>query len=334
MTALQQYQRLETTGLWRASEDAQRRDVTVSFGDATLVISDQAGRALTHWSLPAIEKVSVAPSGTIYAPAQDATETLELSDATMLDAIETVRKALSRQKPKPGRVRATGRVAVAAGMLGLAVFWLPGALRNQTLAVVTQTKRIEIGATVLGHMQFQNGLACRTPSGLVALKQLHRRVFGTAAAGQIVVLPGDSVGAVNLPGGIIAITQAVLRVSDDPAVPAGFVIAAHARTQNSDPLGTILDGAGLRDTMRLLTTGQLSDDALQSFASELQFSETTALPLETLVAAFEAADVSAMGFAASTGRSDLSDADPMQGRTTVPVLPDSAWVSLQGICDS
>jgi len=35
MTALDQYVRLESGGLWRADADAQRRDVAVSFGDAT-----------------------------------------------------------------------------------------------------------------------------------------------------------------------------------------------------------------------------------------------------------------------------------------------------------
>jgi len=187
MTALKQYQRLETSGLWRASDDAQRREVTVSFGNATLVISDSAGRALTHWSLPAIEQVSSDSSSTVYAPDSEATETLEIDDKTMVNAIEKVRKALSRQKPKPGRLRMISRLAVTAGLVGLAVFWLPDALRNQTLSVVTQTKRTEIGATVLGHMQSETGPACRSAQGQRALGQLHRRVFGAAAAGRITV---------------------------------------------------------------------------------------------------------------------------------------------------
>ena len=50
MTALTEYQRLETSGIWRGAPDEQRRDVTVSLGDATVVIYDGAGRALAHWS--------------------------------------------------------------------------------------------------------------------------------------------------------------------------------------------------------------------------------------------------------------------------------------------
>ena len=55
MTALPEYQRLECSGLWRDGPGAQRREVIVAFGDATLVIADaRSDRALAHWSLPAV----------------------------------------------------------------------------------------------------------------------------------------------------------------------------------------------------------------------------------------------------------------------------------------
>ena len=40
MTALSKYDRLEASGLWRPTPQDQRREVVVSIGDATLVISD------------------------------------------------------------------------------------------------------------------------------------------------------------------------------------------------------------------------------------------------------------------------------------------------------
>ena len=49
MTALTEFQRLECTGLWREAPEAQKREVIVSFGDATLVLSEaRSQRALTH----------------------------------------------------------------------------------------------------------------------------------------------------------------------------------------------------------------------------------------------------------------------------------------------
>ena len=60
MTALKKYARLEATALWRAGPDVQRREVIVSIGDATLVISDLKDQALTHWSLAAVDRAKPA----------------------------------------------------------------------------------------------------------------------------------------------------------------------------------------------------------------------------------------------------------------------------------
>ena len=78
MTALKEYQRLEATGLWRETVEAQRREVVVSIGDATLVISDLQDRPLTHWSLAAIERHNPGENPAIFNPDGDPHETLEL----------------------------------------------------------------------------------------------------------------------------------------------------------------------------------------------------------------------------------------------------------------
>ena len=103
MTALDRYVRLESDALWRAAPDAQRRDVLIAFGDATLVISDQAGRPLAHWSLPALIRQNPDKNPAVYVPDEDGSELLEISDATMIDAIEEVRKALAKAQPHPGK---------------------------------------------------------------------------------------------------------------------------------------------------------------------------------------------------------------------------------------
>ena len=48
MTVLAKYQRLEAEGLWRPDPAAQRRDVIVSIGDATLTIATGNGSVLSH----------------------------------------------------------------------------------------------------------------------------------------------------------------------------------------------------------------------------------------------------------------------------------------------
>ena len=107
MTALSQYERLESTGLWRAAPGEQRREVTVSFGDATLVIADGAGRPLTHWSLAAVERINPGTRPALFAPDADQSETLEIDDDLLIDAMEKVRKTIARRRPRPELRRST-----------------------------------------------------------------------------------------------------------------------------------------------------------------------------------------------------------------------------------
>ncbi|MEM6897041.1 MAG: hypothetical protein AAF576_06645 [Pseudomonadota bacterium] len=102
MTALKDYARLETTGLWRAQAEAQRREVGVSFGDATLVISDANGRPLTHWSLAAVTRQNPGAMPALFAPDSAEVETLELEDDDMIRAIEQVQKVIAKRGPSPG----------------------------------------------------------------------------------------------------------------------------------------------------------------------------------------------------------------------------------------
>jgi len=86
-TVLEQYQRLEAEGVWRPDPEAQRRDVIVSIGEATLTLSDAGERVLTHWSLPALSRVNPGVRPAIYSPGADAPDTLEISDGNMIEAL-------------------------------------------------------------------------------------------------------------------------------------------------------------------------------------------------------------------------------------------------------
>ena len=57
-TALKKYARLEASALWRAHPDDQRKEVIISIGDATLMISDMRDQAITHWSLAVVKRAN------------------------------------------------------------------------------------------------------------------------------------------------------------------------------------------------------------------------------------------------------------------------------------
>lgn len=335
MTALDKYVRLESDGLWRAGPDAQRRDVTVSFGDATLVIADHTGRPLSHWSLPALLRQNPQKRPAIYTPDEDASETLEIADDLMIDAIEQVRAALGKTRPTPGKLRHLITAGFAALILAIAVFWLPGALTRQTLAVVPMSKRVEIGATVLGHLQRETGTVCRHPAGVAAAGRLVTRLLGTGSNARIVVLPGLPQGAVALPGGIIALDRALLERAEDPAIVAGYVLAARSARFRVDPLEQILQAAGLRVTFRLLTTGELPTEVLQAHAMHIIAGASARPEAATLRMSFAAAQVPVAPYnAVATVRGDpVAPATPTD--TALPlILRDDDWVSLQNICNA
>ena len=338
MTALREYERLESGGLWRADLDAQRRDVTVSFGNATLVISDNAERPLTHWSLPAIIRQNPGKRPAIFTPNEDAHEVLEIDDDLMIDAIEKVRLSLAKARPKRGKLRGLISLGLLAGCAALAVFWVPDALTSQTASVVPVSKRAEIGATVLGHVQKLTGPRCRGESGINALELLHARVFGPDTKGRIVVLPQLAQNAVAMTGGIIALDRRIIENADDPAVPAGFLIAAKTAQQGSDPLASILRAAGLRQTMGLLTTGDLSTEILASYARSVTEAAPVFASDTDLIAAFEEAQIPTTPFAYARDSSGqqtvgLIAGDTFSERDEPEILSDADWVRLQGICN-
>ena len=118
MTVLAKYQRLETEGVWRATPDAQRRDVIVSIGDATITISAGNGTALTHWSLPAIQRLNPGERPALYQPGEGSLETLEIAEAEMIDAVEKVLKAIRKGAHARGPFRGFAAVAIAIAILG------------------------------------------------------------------------------------------------------------------------------------------------------------------------------------------------------------------------
>ncbi len=331
-TALQKYQRLEATALWRPAPDEQRRDVIVSIGDATLVITDMQDRALAHWSLPAVRRENPGTRPAIYFPHGDPGETLEIgaSEADMIDAIEKLRAAVARSKPKPGRLR-WAIVGLSALTIGaLALFWLPGALMNHALSVVPQAKRQDIGEALLAQSLRLTGAPCDGTLARPALRKLERRL----GVRRLVVVTSGVRDAAALPGGIVLLNRATIEDYEEPDATAGFVVAEQLRAD--DALRELLQAAGISASFRLLTTGDLNEDILRAHAEDAILADRPRPSDDSLIPAFEAARLRISPYAYALDASGettlaLIEADPFT-TTPEPVLGDGDWVALQGIC--
>ncbi|MDQ2095501.1 hypothetical protein, partial [Rhodalgimonas zhirmunskyi] len=323
MTALSAYDRLEAAGLWRPSEDAQRRDVIVSVGEATLTITDLNDRALAHWSIPAVARANPGQVPAIYHPDGDPGETLELpaDEDEMIAAIEKLRVAIDKSRPRPGRLRLIMLISITLATLALGVFWLPSALLDHTVTVVPSVKRSEIGETLLTRIRRVAGAPCSEAQGQAALARLSARLPAPAGPARLVVLR-DGIGqAAHLPGEIILLNKSLFEDYEEPDVVAGHIVAEHLRAEISDPLRDLLESAGTVQTIRLLTTGALSDGALDAYAETLLTTPPAPLADETLLAGFKAWSVRATPYAYArdiTGETTLGliEADPFA--TTAP----------------
>jgi len=335
MTALKKFARLEATGLWRASPEDQRREVVVSIGDATLMISDMQDRAITHWSLAAVERANPGERPALYYPDGDRGETLELGrdEAQMIDAIEKLRRAVARARPHPGRLRGLGLALSIGLVLAAGMFWLPGAITAHATQVVPPVKRIEIGDALKTRIERIAGPACATPAGQRSLSLLRARL-GT---GPISILPGATVSSLHLPGGEILIGAALIEDYEEPDVAAGFILVEALRAKEADPLRDMLEVTGLRSAFHLLTTGGFRPETLDFYAEHLLRAPRLSPTPEPYLAGFAAAELRSTPYAYAldvTGETVLGfiEGDPMAGQDPAPLLADAAWLRLQAIC--
>ena len=336
MTAVKKYALLEAGGLWRENPRAQRRDVTISFGEASLIIRDSRDQALAHWSLPAIERLNPGKRPALYQPAPDSHESLEIEDAKLIDALETIRTSLARRRPKHGRLRLFGFIVTLCVLALLGVFWLPDALVRQTLSVVPNAKRAEIGSNLLTQLARLTGPPCQTQGGKRALAGLKTRV-SSADISRLEVVPGGARDTILLPGNLLVLNRRLAEDHDSPAVLAGYMLQALEEQGDRDPLEELLVQAGPRATLGLLTTGDMAPRYLADHAEYLLSKPTGHVPEASLIERFQSADIPMSPFAYAkdvTGQStaQLISADPYAGQSQPSLLSDGDWISLQAIC--
>jgi hypothetical protein len=339
MTALKKYQRLECGGLWRETPQDQRREVLVRFGDATLVLSDpKTGTAISHWSLPAIERINRGEEPPVFAPGPDAGESLELTDPEMIAALGVVRQAVQAATARPGRLRGVLLAGAAAAVVLVAFLWLPGALVRHTASVVPLAQRAEIGQRALDDLSRVTGGNCQNQMGLQALAALSERVFGPLDTPILYVMPEGVDRPLNLPGDVIVLPRKLIEAANGPEAVAGAALVERLRARARDPIVPLLDFAGLRATFRLLTTAELPDAALSGYGEAALRADPVALPDATLITAFETAQIPLSPYALAINPQGEATAalvakDPYKGLAETPLISDEAWLALQGICN-
>lgn len=337
MTALDQYQRLEAAGIWRETAEAPLREVIVSFGEATLILTDPKSETpLAHWSLPAVLRLNPGTLPARYAPGPDDVELLEVEDDLMISAIEKVHNVIEANRPHQGRLRNVLMLGAASVMVVMAVFWVPPALVRHAADVAPPAQRAQIGRLILAEIEKTTGSACSRPAGDMVRHKLAERLIGPGA--DIAVLPTTLRGAMRLPGPQTIIGEDLVEGQATPEVAAGHVLAAQAAANAVDPLLDALRYAGPRATFHLLTKGSLPPQSLSGYGEQLLARPAPRPDEEALLSYFARAGVASEPYARSldpTGEATLGliEADPFRTAEPRPVLGSRDWVALQEICD-
>ncbi|SDE16639.1 hypothetical protein SAMN05421538_104208 [Paracoccus isoporae] len=339
-TALKQFQRLEASGQWQAVPDAQPREVIVSIGEATLILSDPGSDApLAHWSLPAVERANPGQMPARYRPAAAeaaGSETLVLDDVLMIEAIDRVQSAIAARRAHPGRVRGGLTVAVLLALIVAAAVWLPPALRDHAVRITPAAERGRIGAAILSNMAPMTGPACSAPAGQAALHRLAART-GLPDPARLVVLPDGMAGARMLPGGIVAISADLVTGRSGPEALAGHLLAARLSAETHDPMDAVMRQARINDVLALLTSGALPEHALSGISAAIWAVPPPMADEHALLEAFGQTRIPSGPFADTLAEGNrasvpLSESDPFRSDPYPPLMSERDWVALQQIC--
>lgn len=338
MTALTDFQRLEAQGSWRAAPDAPLREVIVSLGEATLILSDpKTEQPLSHWSLPAVVQMNPGALPAIYAPgAAGADETVAIDDPLMIQAINRVQGAIASHRAYRGRLRGVLLVLVILAVFGWLIFWLPGALIAHAARIAPPAQARDIGMAILADLERESGAICSRESGQAVLNWLAPRLLGPDAV--VRVVPGPLGGARRLPGDVYVIGSDLLRTAPGPEAAAAHLIAARLAVADQDLRQAAVHHAGLLASVRLMTLGYLPQAAMQGFGAAMLLSPVPRPADADLLAALAERGIPADPYARTidpTGQTvmPLIEGDPFRNAPPArPLLTDEQWLALQQIC--
>ena len=334
MTALEKFDRLESTGLWRETSESQSVEVLITFGNSSLILSDFTGSPLTHWSLPAIVRINPTKRPAVFSPNLSDAEKIEIEDSTMINAIEEVRKSIKSRQPKPGKLRALTLLASLIVIIALLIFWLPNVLTKHTSGLVYAEQRTQIGRLLLNEISKLSGPPCETKSGTNTLSNFEKRLFPDNDIKVLVFSRGIKTST-HLPGKFILLDSKTVEDFEVPEVAAGFAVVEKIKLDNQDPIEKLLLFSGTRVVLKFLTTGKLNQITLEEYARYLLSEKPNTPAFESILKELQLANVNPDPYAYAIDVTGESTAD-LIGKKVInnhrQVLSKNDWLSLQSIC--
>ncbi|QHQ35559.1 hypothetical protein [Algicella marina] len=335
MTALDEYVRLEATGLWRENEDEPWREVLVSFGNSSLVLSDFRERALTHWALAAIVPAEETPHATRFAPDPESTELLEISDPEMITAIRTVTERARHRQSEPASRRSLKPFVylLLLTVLVAGALYLPGVLRDRAFAMIPPERAALLGSDIA---ESYAGERCRYRPGHRGIAQIRQRA-GVEGARAPLVVQAEKPFIARLPGGQTLLSAVLVEEAASPEALAGWLILADEYTTKDTVLFQLMHQKSTLEVLNFLFSGEIATADKRWMANAFATTPPPPNPLviETVRARLAARNIPEEDFLTHLQRRHpslrlLRVAEPR--KDAVDMLTDQAWIAVQSIC--
>lgn len=331
MTALDEFERLEGVGLFRPELGAQRVEVGVAFGKATLTLFDRHGQVIEQWSLAAVRRKNPKNTPALYHVEGDEDQLLELDDETLIGAIDAVQQSLANRIPPQRRVGTYVKLGVAALVVLVGSLVLPPALRSYGASVLSDSLRVELGQSLLDEALRLAGPDCRGEVGLAAIQKVEAR-FALENGPTLSVAQLDRTTPVLLPGNVILMPLSVIEQAQSPDVLAGWVLSANSNFLRGHVLRPLLEDVSIWTVMKMLAAQDLSGSEKSALARAALSAEFQRPRVSTLLNAFDGAEISTTAFAKAENMPELLQRDPYPAGSPRPLLKDGEWVGLRDIC--
>lgn len=134
MTALKKFSRLEAKAVWIENSDKSPKQVILSFGKSSIIISDENGFPIDHWNFNSIIIISESKDETIFSQESNKIEKLIIKDDEMIKAIVLI--CNSEYKPTRYVLRTTKIFRSIVFLMFISIFfYFPNILRQMVFEV-------------------------------------------------------------------------------------------------------------------------------------------------------------------------------------------------------
>ena len=328
--------------MWREAPDAQRREVVLSLGRTALLVKDLNDNVLAHWDLHAIDRLNPNQFPAIYSPGATESETIEITDPHMIDAID-VFHAISHKPMRRSRLRKRFAFACFAVIIATGAYFgmtlLPNALEDQAVLVTPQVRIQSIDNSLLSAISMVDGSECDSRISAVVLGTL----TGAVALDTRIKVGFAEIGerqSVHLPGGMILLDRSLLGPDSDPELAASFILLEHAASRDRRQFRELIRFAGSWHTMAFLLGREFPARVLHEFAPKILAQSPSLEGSEHLLALFSNAGLSSIPLAEAIGLESplgeaLSQAEETgaQGSGNGPIVDMADWNLLREACN-